>query len=347
MIVLLSGQIKNIGDFLITDRAKKLFEAFVDKDIVILDRTKKLDAHLETINNARFVVLCGGPAYASDIYKGIYPLVDDISKITVPIIPYGLGWCGFPIGKPLEFKFNNVSAEFLKTVHNTIDFSSCRDEITEQVVNNNGYTNVTMTGCPVWYDLGYIDNDFTNFSAKNIVITTPAAPRLFWQTIKLVRVMKKEFPNAENVYYTFHRGIMPDKYTKLVTSIGYILMCIGAKIVLPKIKIKDVAYDLDKLDFYKDMDFHIGYRVHAHLYFLSQRKPSVLINEDGRGVGMVSTLKMPLLNIDDPQLFGKITETLQKYKQNNLKDFENVKAVFDEKFVVMKNFLKNLHNKYK
>jgi len=345
MIVLLSGQIKNIGDFLITDRARKLFEHFVDSDIVILDRTKKLDDKLNIINKARFVVLCGGPAYAVNIYKGIYPLVDDLSLITVPIIPFGLGWCGFPIGKPLEFKFNKESSVFLKDVHINIDFSSCRDEITESVVKNNGMSNVQMTGCPVWYDLEFIDKEFSGFKANNIVITTAAAPRLFWQNIKLVRLIKKEFPNAENVYFSFHRGIMPDKYTKVVTSIGYILMCIGAKIFMPSIKIKDVAYKMEKLDFYRDMDFHIGYRVHAHLYFLSQRKPSMLINEDGRGVGMMQTLGLPMLNIDDKALFQKISNTLKKYKSNDLQDFKNVKKVFDKKFEVMKSFLLNLKEK--
>jgi len=345
MVVLLSGQIKNIGDFLITDRARRLFEHFVDSDVVILDRTKKLDDKLDIINKSRFVVLCGGPAYASNIYKGIYPLVDDLTLIKVPIIPFGLGWCGFPIGKPMEFAFNNESSVFLKDIHKSIDFSSCRDEITESVVKNNGIDNVLMTGCPVWYDLEFINDSFSDFKANNIVITTAAAPRLFWQNIKLVRLMKKEFPDAENFYMTFHRGIMPDKYTKLVTSIGYILMCIGSKIFIPSLKIKDVAYSMDKIDFYRNMDFHIGYRVHAHLYFLSQRKPSMLINEDGRGVGMVKTLGLPMLNIDDKALFNKITNTLRKYKNNDLQDFKNVKKIFDNKFEVMKSFLLNLKDK--
>lgn len=345
MIVLLSGQIKNIGDFLITDRAKKLFEEFVDKDVVILDRTKDLTPNLETINNSRFVVLCGGPAYASNIYKGVYPLVDDLKAIEVPIVPFGLGWSGFPIGEPENFCFNKESAEFLKNVHEAIDFSSCRDEITYGILQNNGCQNVKMTGCPVWYDLNHIEKTFEPKEFKNIVITTPAAPRLFWQTIKLVRLMKQEFPNGTFIL-SFHRGIFPDKHTKLVTSIGYILMCIGSKLIIPRIKIKDIAYDLDRMKFYEQIDFHIGYRVHAHLYFLSRRVPSILINEDGRGTGMMKTLKMPILNIHDNDLFKKIKNTIQKYKSGDFTDFFKAKNVFDQKFEVMKEFLTNLNSKY-
>jgi hypothetical protein len=159
MIVLLSGAKKNIGDFLITERARELFDYFLDDEIVILDRFKNLDGDIDLINKGRFLVLCGGPAYASDIYKGIYPLVDDLTKIKVPIIPFGLGWCGRP-SNPNEFRFNNESKDFLDSIHSNIKTSSCRDHITVNVLKNCGYNNITMTGCPVWYDINSISKHF-------------------------------------------------------------------------------------------------------------------------------------------------------------------------------------------
>ena len=100
------------------------------------------------------------------------------------------------------------------------------------------------------------------------------------------------------------------------------------------------------MKFYEKMDFHIGYRVHAHLYFLSRRVPTVLINEDGRGTGMVTTLKMPILNIHDSELFTKIKETIRRYKTNDYSDFHKAKQVIEEKFIVMKGFLENLKTSY-
>jgi hypothetical protein len=119
MIVLLSGEKKNIGDFLITERARRLFAHLLDDEIIILDRFKNLESDIDLINSARFLVLCGGPAYASDIYKGIYPLVDDLRKIKVPIIPFGLGWCGRP-SNPMEFKFTNDSKRLLDNIHSLV-----------------------------------------------------------------------------------------------------------------------------------------------------------------------------------------------------------------------------------
>ena len=341
MVVLLSGQIKNIGDFLITDRANKLIQEYVDPDTVILDRTKDLTEHLDTINKSRYVFLCGGPAYAPDIYKGIYPLVDDLSQIKVPIIPYGLGWCGRPFKKPMDFRFNQESEEFLRNVHEQIENSSCRDVITESILKNNGLENVKMTGCPVWYDLPSIGSELKKREFRNIVFTTPASIKFIGQNTRLMRLTRKIFPKAR-IIMSFHRGIWPDKHTSLKSAIGYVIMCALAKILIRNVEIRDVSYDLDKIAFYDDCDFHLGYRVHAHLYFLSKRLPSILINEDGRGEGMVTSLGMDVLNLHDPALLSKVESLLIKYRDGDLSDFEAVVDKLDDSFQTMKSFLQKL-----
>lgn len=341
MIVLLSGAKKNIGDFLITERARELFDYFLDDKIIILDRFKNLDGDIDLINKGRFLVLCGGPAYASDIYKGIYPLVDDLTKIKVPIIPFGLGWCGRP-SNPNEFRFNNESKDFLDSIHSNIKTSSCRDHITVNVLKNCGYNNITMTGCPVWYDINSISKHFEPIDSINkIVFTTAADPKLIKQTYSLIKIVSKHFPEA-TIIMSYHRGILPDKYTSYRATIGYLLMYATAKLVNRKVKIRDVAYKLNKLDFYDDCDFHIGYRVHAHLYFLSKRLPSILINEDGRGRGMVETMNLPVFNIEDKDLVQKVDKQISDYTDNNFKSFLKIGEYIDKQFNVMKDFIVTL-----
>ena len=341
MIVLLSGEKKNIGDFLITERARKLFAHLLDDEIIILDRFKNLESDIDLINSARFIVLCGGPAYASNIYKGIYPLVNDLRKIKVPIIPFGLGWCGRP-SNPNEFRFNADSKMLLDNIHSTIENSSCRDDITASVLKNCGYNNVTMTGCPVWYDVESIGKEFDiKNSIKKIVFTTAADPKLIKQTYLLIKSVNKYFPDAE-ITMSYHRGIFPDKHTTYRATIGYLLMYGVAKLVNRRIKIKDVAYKLEKLDFYDDCDFHIGYRVHAHLYFLSKRLPSMLINEDGRGKGMVQTMGLPIFNIEDKDVVAKVDRKLREYKENNFNSFIEIGKYIDKQYNVMKGFIKHL-----
>jgi len=343
MIVILTGAKKNIGDFLIGYRAKQLLRKYVDEDITEIDRFEKLDDELDVINSARCLILCGGPAYSSNIYKGIYPLVDDISKIKVPIVPFGLGWNGQPFKHPDRFEFMPESKKFVTEIHKIIQYSSCRDQITKIILQNHGIKNVIMTGCPVWYDLDSIGKKFkVHPRIKKIVITTPANPRLILQVIKLLLLVRKKFPDVI-IYFSFHRGILPDKHTGVRSSLVFITMSLIAKLI--GTKVTDVAYDLEKIDFYQYCDFHIGYRVHAHLYFLSKRLPSILINEDGRGQGMVETMNLPVFNVDEDNLLNKISNQLDKYIRSGFTEFNNIAAFIDEKLEnSMVIFLKSLKN---
>jgi len=339
MIVILTGAIKNVGDYLIGSRARKLLRKFVDEEIVELNRFNNLDEHLDVINSARAVFLCGGPAYAKNVYPGIYPLVSNLDDIKVPIIPFGLGWSGKPFGKPEKFCFSQSGQQFLDKIHSNIDTSSCRDEITESILNRLGYTNVTMTGCPVWYDLDSIGLPLSKNPIKKIVFTTPAKPSLIRQNHRLMKALKKQFPDAELIC-SFHRGIKPDRYTSYKKGAFYTGMAVSAKSL--GFRVVDVSYGVDQIDFYKECDLHVGYRVHAHLDFLSRRKPTVLINEDGRGQGMAKTLGLPVLNYNDRGLFHQYCHALSEIANGNVADLEHAITVIENKFDVMKSFLKNI-----
>lgn len=58
------------------------------------------------------------------------------------------------------------------------------------------------------------------------------------------------------------------------------------------VDVRDLSYSCEGFSAYNECDLHVGFRVHAHIYNLSQRIPSVLIEEDGRGWGAVEALGM-------------------------------------------------------
>lgn len=342
MIVVITGAIKNVGDYLIGARARKLLRAFVDEDIVDLNRFDGLSQHITTLNNARAIFLCGGPAYSKSMVPNVYDFGVDLKEIKVPIIPFGLGWSGKPFGKPDSFVFNEKTTTFLNKIHRQIGSSSCRDVITESILNRQGFTNVTMTGCPVWYDLESIGKPLAREPIKKIVFTTPAKPRLLLQNHHLMRILRQEFPEAELIC-SFHRGIKPDRYTSWKKGVAYQLMAADAKRL--GYIIKDVAYGNEKIDFYRNADLHVGYRVHAHLDFLSRRHPTVLINEDGRGQGMAQSLKLPILNFNDPKLIEDYKNALKSIHVGEVNDLENAVSFIDDHFLVMKDYLNNIASK--
>lgn len=84
---ILSGAYINAGDFLIVDRTIKLLKYFYpDSEIKIYKRNKDLSEFLDEINSSTALILAGGPAYLSNLYPNVIPLVDDLNKITTKII---------------------------------------------------------------------------------------------------------------------------------------------------------------------------------------------------------------------------------------------------------------------
>src|SRR4029453_7482424 len=86
----------------------------------------------------------------------------------------------------------------------------------------------------------------------------------------------------------FHRGLRADQFTSKKESAATLSLAAAATAL--GFKVIDAAFDLSRIAFYKNADLHVGYRVHAHLAFVSYRRPSLLIAEDGRGLGQAETL---------------------------------------------------------
>ncbi len=369
---MLQRAFKNVGDFLIAESAERILSyTFPEFNFIKLHSAKPLDDNLKEINNAAAVVICGGPGYQRDFHPKIYPLTKNLKAIKPPIIPFGLGWCSFPGDEKSmrDFQFTDESLEAIKFIHQRISSSSCRDFLTKSVLRRNGIENVTVTGCPSWFDLDYIGKEFqAPKSFKKIVFTTPQKKIYFEQARNLMKGVKKIFPQAE-LYCVFHRGIEADKFTteeeaerlkflkKNAENLGY--------------KVVDAAYDLSKIDFYRECDLHIGYRVHAHIRFLSLRKPSILVEEDSRGRGVnealglkgvkawerVSileskeplkniirlTLQKPLVNVREKRdVSDEVGEIIQNELDTDFMSFLGLDKKLDNQFAKTVSFLKTV-----
>ena len=340
MYVLLHGTKKNAGDFLIFERALALIKAYrKTNDFLILPRWHPLDAHLEAVNKAEAVIICGGPGYGKDFYPGIYALVDNLERITVPIIPLALGWHGTPID-PKDFHFSEQSLSAIQKIHGRISQSSVRDVLTEDVVKTKAKVeNVLMTGCVAWYYLPKVEMDFKPPDMlKKIVVSTPAKLKHFPQAFRLLDVVKKQFPQSE-LYLVFHRGMKPDQHTRMNHAVANASLAAYGQ--LRGYKIVNAAYSTDHLNFYEECDLHIGYRVHGHINFLSYRNPSILIQEDGRGVGQTMTLGTKDVVANDPDALNKIENIIQSYRDTNFDAFYPIMQKIRDTHQTMKGFIES------
>ena len=319
--VLLTRAKKNVGDFLIFDRAKKLIDKYKKKDFIVFKAWKPLDDHLKLINKCDAVIICGGPGVQSNFYPGIYPLTKNLEGISVPIILFGTGWYEFP-GDDVTlkyFKFTPTSLRALQKISSESCFISCRDYLTKKILVKNGFTKILMTGCPSWYDLECINKPFNAPDEIKKIVFTPSQNAIYYgQSTKIMKMLKGMF-RYEKLYCSFHRGWKSDGYTSKkeanrLAAIRSIAIKLGYEVV-------NAAYNLSNIEFYTECDLHIGYRLHGHIYFLSQRKPSFLLYEDGRGRGFSEAVGLLGIQAWESRLIGnsgrEIMELLKTHTRAN------------------------------
>jgi len=326
MYVFLTRPFKNVGDFLIAEKGKQLLKHHKpEHELKEFHSAESLNDKIDILNESELIIINGGPGYQPQMYPKIYPLVDDLSELDTPIAILGMGWRSFP-GDEIsvnDFSFTKRSKKLLKLV-NKNNYLSCRDYITQRLVKKNGFSPVTMTGCPAWYDSDNLERDLhVPNDIEKIVFTTPARKFYLTQSANVMKVLNDLFPNTKK-YCTFHKGIRADKHLKIkerAEQMNY--------------TVKDTSCDISKIEFYKDCDLHVGYRVHGHLYFLAHRLPSLLIEEDGRGRGANESLGLPRLPAWNRRV--KISSNIKPFK----KIINNLLFIYTNKFIpeMVKNLL--------
>ncbi|MFB6258209.1 MAG: polysaccharide pyruvyl transferase family protein [Flavobacteriales bacterium] len=292
--VLLTGSKNNAGDFLIASRAKELIQkGRPDREYIEYERWKPLSGEqLETINDSRALLLTGGPALQYDLYPGIYPLVEDISRIRVPIIMMGIGYkCHDGSWEATrDYQLSPSSYQLLDRIEKSGFFSGVRDHHTLNVLFAKGYRNFLMTGCPALYEQSSI--------GEPLSVPEPSRIRkVVFSLGVLQKRSKKMLTFYEELLKKVHRWVQERGWEVCVAfhhRIGKddaIQQRIVRMLEEEGIPYEDISGSDEGLrTLYGNADLHIGSRVHAHLFMSSMNKASVLLSEDGRAKGMRKVL---------------------------------------------------------
>ena len=376
MYVLLTGGKNNAGDYLIKHRAKQLFAQLrPDRQIIDYDAWNTFtDQQLDIVNKSKALILCGGPALQFNMYPAIYPMVKNLEEIKVPIIMMGTGWKSLR-GDWID-THNYVLSEETQILLNKIEssgyLSSVRDYHTLNSLNTRGYKNVLMTGCPALYDLNYINTTATSDQIKSVSFSAGVS---FTNSKNMDNLQKecilrlKEYFKNSNFTVVFHHSIDEEKHFKSykkLTDLYYAQKSLVNWLNENQIEYIDISGGEEKLiGHYNSCDFHIGFRVHAHIYMSSISKKSILISEDGRGKALQKVISGLIfdgysgINMPKKKFFGLIKVSKDTFTPNNdlPKDLINsidyelkhklprltlTRKNIDSHFEVMKNFLQQL-----
>lgn len=265
-----------------------------DRSLMDYDRWKPLDdEQIKVINRSQALIITGGPSLRPDLYPHTFPLVPDLSRILVPILTLGVGW-NHSRGSwhdTHHYGFTRQSIRLLDRIAEAPYYSGVRDYHTLNVTNRQGYSNFMMTGCPALYDLSKLnENVHIPPSVQKIAFSLGTrflhSTEMENNTKRIIAALMKRFDHAD-LTIVFHHSIDPLHYTNHQAPILKKQLKMLEWVKSKKLSYVDISGSAQKLiEFYEQVDLHIGYRVHAHIFCSSISKPSVLIAEDGRGLAL-------------------------------------------------------------
>ena len=289
-IALLSGAVKNAGDYLITRRTKDLLKTVIpDSEIKVMVRNMPFHgSRLEKLNEAELALIGGGPVYRWNLYPDRMPLAGDALSMVKPRLAIlGGGWYGSncDIEEVWKYKFSETTKKLLQRAVRDTGKLGCRDYYAMRVLISNDINDAVMTGCPAWYDIDKIGKRLDKMpEIRKIAVSDPADVKHYGeQSIRVCEYLKKRYPGAE-LLYIFHRGTKVDAYTDQETV--NVIDGMKPRLLAMGYTIHDIASGYQGFHHYDDCDLHVGHRVHAHIYNLSERHASILIEEDARGAGV-------------------------------------------------------------
>lgn len=297
---------RNVGDKLIEVRLKALLEKEIGAcEFITIFREDALDDRLDEINDTNAILMPAFPIRDTPMHPGTYRLVEDLSRIKVPMIPIGANWNVYP-GDAIsrrELSYSDATVAFLRHIAAQVERISYREQNVRRVLHKHGIDNTVFSGDPAMFNPNFLNRPMKRpVSIDKLVFSPPLSAYYVEQAEQILQTLAEMFPAVER-YCAFHlddavtsgdgrsensAAMTPEvaeknrRIRERATALGFEIWSFGG--------------DIEGLRAYESCDLHVGYECHAHMYFLSARIPSVLIAEDARGVGFNQTLGIGGIN---------------------------------------------------
>ena len=306
----------NIGDGFILNSLAKLLNANECK-YLFTSRQGLSETDIGKINSTKVLILAGANQLNDNFTIVPGMSLSMLEQIKVPIVPFGIGIHGV---KKYNCRMSDLTKQILRYIHKNIIFSGWRCPLTIEYLNYHLpelAEKFLLTGCPVMYDDKILSNSEFNHDIRTVVVTVTERGDFWERETKTIDFVAQHYRSChkilsihqdfveihgcdeQNIWKNLQIKVLK-QYDQTPFSLREYAKHRGFQIFNPQ--------SVDECwSFYKSCDLHIGSRLHAHLYFLSQTKKSFLTYVDERCVGFSKALDFPICDFN----------TLSKYLDYN------------------------------
>lgn len=206
-----------------------------------------------------------------------YPFLDKLLQTKAPVAAISTG-TSLNKGGPRMFHdaVTDEDLELLRRFNEQAIVFTTRGSLTQSFCKHFGLSKAYFTGDVAFVDERFNERKFpTEAAIRRVLISDPHYATRYTETFKtLVGSLSKLFPNAA-LQLALHGSNEP--VTEMATELG-----------LNSINLYESPDS--GLEVYDECDLHVGFRVHGHVSALHRRKPSYLLEQDGRGIDYGATL---------------------------------------------------------
>ena len=291
----------NVGDQLILDAIEEALGNTYTPEVRLSSWQELRTEDIDRINTTRALILAGANPLHDEYRIAPNLSIELLRRIRVPIIPMGVGLYGDP---KRQVKMSTATQDILREVHARIEYSSWRCPRTVEYLRRNLpdlSDKFLMTGCPV-VQAGRASRSPSPVdpnSGSIAVTVTERGPGWWAREMRILDTAQRAFPDRRLVL-VLHQRFKPSKSNRLLRRLmparyggpddfHALAQRRGMQVVCPE-------STAEMRECYRESSVHIGSRLHAHLYFLSQNRSSFLFAVDGRAEGFAESLGFPLLN---------------------------------------------------
>ncbi|KKQ27900.1 MAG: hypothetical protein US42_C0004G0039 [Candidatus Magasanikbacteria bacterium GW2011_GWC2_37_14] len=316
-------KIQNIGDGFILLAIKNILEPF-NALFEFSSRKILVQEDFDKINSTKALIVAGANPLNDEYTISPSLNLESLKKIKVPIIFLGVGYSGLD---SLNLKMTNLTKNILLQVHSGIEYSSWRCPITVRYLEANIpeiKSKFLMTGCPVIYGEKLLSGQPFTDNPERIAVTITERGNWWGREKKTIDFVANKFKGKE-LFLVLHQDFTKKKLKTKIKDllklnpparlIHWYAQCKGFKIIKP------VSVEICQ-HFYDSCDLHIGSRLHAHLYCLSNCSKSFLTYVDGRATGFSEYLGFPAVDVDNIESF--LDYDFEIYRTNVLKHYKNM-----------------------
>lgn len=326
-------KVVNIGDgFILNSLGKLLIPS--ECNYLFTSRKSLSENDIHKINSTKALILAGANQL-NDKYTIVPGMnASTLDKINIPIIPFGIGIHGI---ENQNQRMSEATKDIFKLIHERIKFSSWRCPLTIEYLHNNLpelASKFLLTGCPVIYDDKLLNSSkLFSTQSKNIIVTVTERLEFWDREVKTIDFVFNNYPKSGKIislhqdFLELENRVRPRqndilkkikikvlrKYDKTPFSLREYARHKGFKIFKP------TSVD-ECFNFYNNCEMHIGSRLHAHLYFISQAKKSFLTYVDERCTGFSKLLQFPICDFNHLEKY--LDYNFDLYRSNSIKNFE-------------------------